>query len=166
MGDFNNKDIEEAIGDYGDISVCVTGPTRGNRTLDIAASSFNSEIHNAVVMCPLTSEEGTASDHGVIVYTAFLKHRHSFDWVRYSQRKITPAGWIEFDKCMRETDWNAILPSDAGRRVAYFHANSTAIRDRCFPMAHFKVCSTDDPWIDEAVRKKIQQRKDCFRNAG
>lgn len=107
--DFNNKDIGEAIGDYGDFSVYVTRPTRGNKVLDIAASSFNSEIHNATVMSPLLSEEGTASDHGVIVYTAFLKHRHCFEWIRYSRRKMTPAGRSEFDKCMRGTDWDAIL---------------------------------------------------------
>ena len=43
-GDFNRKDIHEAIGDYVDISVAQAGPTREGAYLDLAATNMNEEL--------------------------------------------------------------------------------------------------------------------------
>ena len=43
-GDFNNKKIDEAIGDYPDMTIVMSGATRGNAVLDEVATSFTSEL--------------------------------------------------------------------------------------------------------------------------
>ena len=166
MGDLNNKDVNEAIGDYDDIQVINTAATRGSSCLDITATSFNDEILKSHVIAPLVNDNGVPSDHRIVVHEAELRHQHSFKWIRYSARRHTAKGWEEFDKCIKGTDWCSVLPLDPNDRVTLLHQNITAIKDRCFPLAFFKIRSTDDPWVDEAVRKKIQQRRDAFQTAG
>ena len=165
MGDFNNKDIEEAIGDYEDIDVVRVGPTRGDSFLDVTATSFRNEIVSSTTHSPLESDEAL-SDHHLVVHSAELKHTHCFEWKRFSYRRVTKEGEDELDRCMKNTPWQEILPRDPEDRIACLHQNIIALKDRCFPLAHVKIRSTDDPWVDEAVRKKIAQQQDVYKLAG
>ena len=165
MGDFNNKDLDKAIGDYNNLDVILTNPTRGTRCLDLAAVSFRDQVVKNTVIAPLASENGSSSDHQVVVYEAELINRHCFSWICYSTRRITPEGQAKWDNCMETIDWEGLLPEDPGARAEYLHKNIVALKDRCFPMAHFKIKSTEDPWIDEAVRKRIEQRRTSFKTA-
>lgn len=88
-GDFNRKNIEEAIGDYPHISVITTGTTHGMATLDEVATSFNSELVGVASHGPLETEDGRKSDHDLVAFDFKLKHTHEFQWVRYSARHIT-----------------------------------------------------------------------------
>ena len=54
-GDFNGWKITEAIGDYPDMAVTPSPPTRGTATLDIVASNFV-DLIKASVKEPLWSE--------------------------------------------------------------------------------------------------------------
>ena len=67
---------------------------------------------------------------------------------------------------MGEHDWGNLAPADVEERVNFVHQNIISIRERCFPLIKRKIRSTDDLWIDDAVRKKITQRKSAFRSAG
>ena len=54
-GDLNHVDLNEAIGDYPDIKIIETAPSRGDQHLDQAACSFADEIHNTVLHAPLNA---------------------------------------------------------------------------------------------------------------
>ena len=164
-GDFNGKDIHEAIGDYPDIEESDGGATRGDSRLDLCATNFPSEIRSVTNHPPLTSEEGTPSDHRLIGFVCDLKHTNHFEWVRFSSRKITDAAREEYDKRMRDFRWDMLegTPDDIANQL---HHHIQSITNDCFPLKNHKVRSTDDPWIDEETRKMIERRKDLFSNKG
>ena len=84
-GDLNGRNFDEAIGDYLDINLLNSGPTRGRVCLDKMAMNFNEEGINVKVKPPLESEDGTQSDHSVVVATASLRHIHQFSWKKIKQ---------------------------------------------------------------------------------
>ena len=65
-GDFDRSDISEAIGDYTDMKVIQSGATRGQATLDLAATNFTEEILFSEVLDQLESSAGTLSDHRIV----------------------------------------------------------------------------------------------------
>ena len=80
-GDFNNKNIDEAIGDYADITVTTSGATRASATLDLTVTSFNFELIGVSSRGPLDTKDGRKSDHDFISYDYSLTHRHEFKWI-------------------------------------------------------------------------------------
>ena len=73
-GDFNKRNIREAINYYKDIKVVKTPPTRAGSVLDIIATNLADCEVDSGVGPPITSSDGTASDHGV-VYSSFRMPR-------------------------------------------------------------------------------------------
>ena len=67
-GDFNRKDIKEAIGDYPDIDVLTFGATRGLAVLDEAACNFSNELVGVATHGPLSTVDGRTSDHDLVAY--------------------------------------------------------------------------------------------------
>ena len=67
-----------------------------------------------------------------------------------------------YDRLMRELDWSADGEEDIDALVSKLHSNIISHTDTCFPWKNYKVRSTDDPWVDDATRKKIGQRKAVF----
>ena len=151
-GDFNNHDVYEAIGDYPDIKILGSGPTRNN------------EVRQVFNCAALTDEQGSRSDHRFIAYEAQLKHVHHFTWIKYKARLITDQGEAKLEKLMRETDWRKIEDLPTEERIARFHQVLHKITNQCFPLKQYKLKSTDKPWIDEAVCDMIDKRQRVFRS--
>ena len=88
-GDFNQWNVGEAIHDYTDITVLKTGPTRGNKTIDLLATNFTQDITESSIKDPLRCEEGRQSDHRVVYSEAQIDRSHRFHWKTYSYRPKT-----------------------------------------------------------------------------
>ena len=65
--DFNKRDINKTVKDYPDLRTVQTGPTRGNAVLDIIATSAHKELIEAETFPPVENEDGTPSDHRVVL---------------------------------------------------------------------------------------------------
>ena len=164
-GDFNGKDIQEAIGDYPDMEEADGGATRGASCLDLCATNFHNEIRSVTNHPPLTSEEGTPSDHRLVAFVCDLKHTHHFEWIHFSSRQVTDSAREEYDRRIRAFDWDK-LDCTTDDIVNQLHHHIQTITNECFPLKSHKVRSTDDLWIDEETRKMIERRKDLFSNKG
>ena len=164
-GDFNGRDLQEAIGDYYDIQEVTSGATRAGAWLDLCAVNFNNELDCVTNHPPLTTEDGTPSDHRLVSYSYKLKHTHQFEWLRYSKRKVTDQGTTDYEKMMTAVPWTEFVGS-AEEMAHRLHKTIQDITDACFPLKHHKVRSTDDPWIDEETRDMITKRKEVFGNRG
>ena len=118
---------------------------------------------NSRTQHPLTTNtEEQASDHNFISYHFRLQHRHDFSWIRYRVRQISDAAILKYDKMIKETDWSFDDKATISSVAADLHKKIADITNECFPYKHHKVRSTDDPWIDDAVRQKIRFRKRIF----
>ena len=168
-GDLNHVDLDEAIGDYPDIEIIETAPSRGSQYLDQFACSFRGEIVNTVLHAPLKNDASqSSSDHGFLLYEARLRHCHDFTWVRYRARQITDTRIAAYDEYIRSVDWEVVAsfsdnPSDIAHELHRIIEKATNTN---FPYKDYKVKSTDDPWIDDATRTKIDHRKGVFEREG
>ena len=162
-GDLNNRDLTAAIGDYQDLTEIPTDPSRGGAHLDILASNFNNSLKKTAANDPLETEDGQSkSDHAFLSYHFALKHKHDFHWIHYRVRQITDKNIEKYDKLMREADWAVRDGEDLDTLVNRLHNQIVTHTDASFPWKNYKIRSTDDPWIDDATRKKIAQRKLVF----
>ena len=59
-----------------------------------------------------------------------------------------------------EINWETLLgdTEDPSEMTIRMHEKVTAITDECFPWRTRKVRSTDDPWIDDHIRRAIKRR--------
>ena len=84
-GDFNSHNIQSYLDDYPDLSLVCTGPTRGDRTIDLVFTNFTSDIMDAGTIAPLENDlGGAASDHRVVQCTAELHQFEAYEWITYT----------------------------------------------------------------------------------
>ena len=89
-GDFNNFDHKPILDDFADIELHITPPTRGGRTLDLALTNIEAQIHDHEIHPPLRNDENqTDSDHKLVVYYAAWSHSHAFKWITKRKRALT-----------------------------------------------------------------------------
>ena len=167
-GDFNKKDVDEALGDYPDMEVVNTTATRRGAVLDLCATNFADEMESYSNLPPLESEDGTQSDHNFLAFKFRLSHVHDFRWVKIKSRKITEQAVKDFGDELSALNWADVLPEtfDIHGTTAAFHETLVELTSIYFPTCTLKFRSTDNPWIDEATRKAIGRRVDFFEKEG
>ena len=149
-GDLNNRDLNEAIGDYSDMKILTTEATTGSAYLDVAACNFETELINTKTQAPLESRtDGHASDHNFVSYHFNLKHRHAFEWIRYRVCQISDQSIEKYDRAIKDEDWTVVENCCGSELARRMHEKIERITNLCFPYKTFKIRSTDDPWIDE-----------------
>ena len=165
-GDLNHADMDDAIGDYPDISISDSGPTRRGAYLDKMASNLGEEILEVRNNPPLHTEDGQQSDHRFVTYNCRLRHCHNFTWITYSYRKINDDGVKKYDDLISGIKWEESIPKDADvdTRTKIMHDKLMEIVNESFPQITNKVRSTDDPWIDAPTRKALKRRRSVFYN--
>ena len=98
---------------------------------------------------------------------AALGNTHEFEWVKYTTRIITEEGRNRFVSFLTNIDWeqlmgDSICPDINTDRL---HNKITSLNDICFPLKTRKIRSSDKPWINDNIRRKIKKRKrEFFKN--
>ena len=168
-GDFNGFSTGTIRDDYPDLEIHLTPPTRGNRTIDLALTNIESSITRSQVLPPLRNDESeTESDHRFVVFNAAWKHSHRFTWIRTRGRQLSQEN---VERCIEEInryDWTSLADTDMTPTALAkrLHDTLCSIADRTIPWKTYKRRSTDDPWIDDKIRKMIARRRAVFRNKG
>ena len=73
-GDLNGRDLGEAIGDYEDIEILPSPPTRNGRRLDLISANFQSECLPIKAIPPRQNDDGIESDLSTLFIEAELTH--------------------------------------------------------------------------------------------
>ena len=63
---------------------------------------------------------------------------------------------------MKESDLEVREDESIDDSVGRLHSAIQHTTELSFPWENYKIRSTDDPWIDSPMRKKIKQRKAMF----
>ena len=96
-----------------------------------------------------------------------LPRRETFEWISYSYRHFTEEAQAEFGLWVVTNDWSDVfLAPDSHSKALAYQCHVDRAMDRFFPLRHVKRKSTDLPWINRAVRKKIRRRKEIYRKEG
>ena len=165
-GDFNGYKVQSYLDDYPDLVLVETGPTRGDRVLDLIYTNFHSDILKSGTLSPLVcdSGDGAASDHRVVFCTSELKTFEAYEWQTYTYMRQTDEGNSQFKEWLISQDWQSVFSAKGSndKAVAYQTIINEAM-NTCYPMITVKRKSSEDPWITDKIGKKIRQRKSVFK---
>ena len=168
MGDFNQWDLEGALEDFPELTETHHLNTRGNRSIDRVFSNFNDFVREVTVRPPLESDDGDKkSDHLVVLANSSLPRREKYEVLSYSYHYYTEESAEEFMKWVVLHDWKEVL-SETGsnnKANAYQSTITSAVN------AHFQLITTtqkssDPPWLNARIRRRIRQRKAIFKREG
>ena len=165
-GDFNHTNIEEATNEFPDLTTIQTGATRGSATLDMI--STNAKVKESLTMAPLSTNDGKESDHAVIHVCTELDQLHHFKKKILKVRPRTKAGEEKFKNLILTESWDDFLAdSTEGPSVLAAKLEEITRRwmDICFPEKNLTIKSTDLPWINHEIKKKITNRKKEFKRS-
>ena len=167
-GDFNQWGVDDSLADFPELEETHTMATRGNRCIDRVFTNFNTHVRNTVMRPPLESDDSTKkSDHLVVAVEAVLPRFEAYERLKYSYRFYTEESADSFTRWAVGHDWAEVLNATGSNSKAEAYQNTidAAVTE------HFKLItttrkSTDPPWINARVRKRIKQRKAVYRREG
>ena len=168
-GDFNRNDVTPLIGDYEDIEEYKNSPgTRQGARLDLVLSNINKNITSCEITTPLDDSAGTLSDHSTLVVKFALESRHKFKIIKYKSRTITPEAINELDELLSQIDWNDRLAACVTPSCMVEALNNELERcmNKAMPLKTKTRKSTDDPWINDPIRKAVKKRMRIYRAEG
>ena len=165
-GDFNHFDTSSITDDFEDLNLVQTLPTRGNKTIDLAFT--NLPVAETGIRPPLRCDESqTDSDHKLVTYRAEWQHSHKFEWIITRGRKMTEENVQECIARLNNYPWEENITSENPSEIAdQLHATLIKIADETMPWKTCKKRSTDDPWINDPIRKVVDKRRAVYRNRG
>ena len=165
-GDFNLADFLPLLADYPDLALASELPTRRSALLDLVFTNLGDEIEETRIFDPLTNNKnGNESDHRIVYFKAKLGHKHKFQWVEKTHRPMGRKAVEAAVNAVNGINWESALPSmeDAYLYVKQFHLAITSTCLRFLPYRKTRFRFTDDPWIDEKIRRKVRARKRIFK---
>ena len=98
-GDFNGKNITQLTTVFPKLEPLLAGNTRKNKALDEIYSNCNDKVTEKLIMSPLTKQDGTKSDHGIIAATFSLPKHKKSSTTSFSFRPVTTEGVESLARC-------------------------------------------------------------------
>ena len=162
-GDFNRFNHDRAVGDFPDLVLIPTGPTRGDEALDLVWTNFDQDRGLTEVRNPLTTEDGRSSDHSIIHVKNAIRNSDRFKWIRIKTRQRNKKNDEKFNDWIKAQDWNDVTSHDSPDDMAEALVELlNRGMNLAFPITSKKIRSTDDPWITNKIRGKIEDRKKIY----
>ena len=163
-GDFNRAKVEDALGEFPDLQVVCTPPTRGQANLDKIATNFDEDIINVKVRPPLTGDRGQVSDHNIVIIQSNLLQSDRFTAKKIKVRPRTKDGYAKFKQLIENEDWTSITRTDftVDQMVDGLEELTTKWTNEAFPEKTFHVKSTDLPWMNYEIKCAIRRRKRIY----
>ena len=166
-GDFNKRNIREAINYYKDIKVVKTPPTRAGSVLDIIATNLADCEIDSGVGPPITSGDGTASDHGVVFSSFRMPRVPQYKISSYTYYRKNEEGLDRFDKWLTAQDWGNVLGAcSPTSKVIQLHGLLSDGMKASFESKSSCRKSSEPSWISREVRDLIRRRGAVFKREG
>ena len=144
-----------------------TPPTRRGAFLDLIATNLDSTLLEVQAKPPLCTNDGIESDHSVLHVNAEIPVEARFKWRTIQTRPITKAGEKKFRRLIIAEEWDDVMLEDCpSKMVNIFNKRLDEIVNYSFPLKTKKIKNTDDPWIDDNIRKEIKLRKRIYARYG
>ena len=172
VGDFNHWPIQEAMADFVDVKEIRVGLTRGRREIDQVFLNFDQAVVQKGTVAPLETEPNgdvpvRVSDHRVAYMRSKLQKLNTFEWLSYSLLYYNDESVEVFRGWIATYDWERVLSAyGSNEKAKQYQDVVTGALCTFFPTKITRRKSTDLPWINARIRKKIARRKAVFRAEG
>ena len=167
-GDFNQWRVEESLVEFADISEVPVGPTRGDREIDRIFCNMGRSVATSGTVPPLDSgPQNTHSDYRIAYSTFRLQRQQTFEWITYSYRLCTDESRRDFGSWIMTQDWAEVLQAAGpNEKARAYQDHIDAAMDAFFPVRTTRRKSTDPPWLNKAILKKIARRNRIYLKEG
>ena len=166
-GDVNQWDLSSALQEFPDLSEVAVGPTRGDREIDRLFCNMTRGVTESGTVPPLETESDEKSDHRIAYVTTKLPRREEFEWVTYTYRHFTQEAEADFGSWVVMHDWSSVLQAvGSDNKAAAFQSDLDLAMDVFFPLRTTRRKSTDLPWINRAIKKRIRRRYKIYKKEG
>ena len=167
-GDFNQWDLSAALEDYKDLQEVHVGATRGNKAIDRCFHNFGECIKKAGVLPPLeTPDSAKKSDHLLVYAEAEIPRFEAYELITYSYRRYTEEAGEAFREWVVMHDWAGVLSAaGSNAKAAEYQRVVDCAMDVFFPVQTTTRKSSDYPWINWKVRRKVKQRRSVYYREG
>ena len=167
-GDFNQWDIGHALRDYADITEEAVGPTRGSRCIDRVFTNFVGHVRARGTLPPLESDCGSKKrDHLIAFVEASLPKKEAYKVLKYTYRYYNEDSAKKFTAWAVGQDWEEVLCAvGSNAKAEAYQRMIEGAMDSYFPTITTVRKSTDPPWVNGAVKKRVKQRRSIYRKEG
>ena len=119
------------------------------------------------VLPPLGNLAGTKTDHGVLYATAYLTRQRTFQWISYSYLQYTEDGCRKFRDWLESKDWSGMsIATDSSSKAEIYNRECLNAMKSFFPTITTRRKSSDDPWINDKIRKMVEKSRLAFKREG
>ena len=160
-GDYKQWKIAEALQDFADIKEVPVGNTRDDRSIDRIFLNVSRSVVDSGTLETLETEdeESRSSNHRIAYCRMDLIRR----WETYTYRHFTDRARKNFKEWMVLHDWREVYAASGSDNKTNAYQNTlTAAMDRYFLLKTNRKKSSDLPWINMGVLRKIKARKRLF----
>ena len=156
--------MRQILRDFPEITAVQTGPTRGQAALDIIASDFNNLSVNKGTVDPLQSDTQADADHKIVFVNFRIPRVPQYTIQKYSYRRVTDEGCLEFGKWLKDQKWEAIKREDnPSTKVDLLHALFEEGVDVAFKWTTRSKKTSEPSWVTDWIRNLIQIRRAIFK---
>ena len=164
-GDFNLKNYLPIITDHPDITVMDSPNTRKNEILDLCLANFETGA-TITKFPPLDNDKGQLSDHHCMVVQLKEKRVHLFKKKRFSFRPYNLESAEYFGAQLLGVEWSPIHLMDVNEAVDFLDSTLISIYESSFPLKTKTVKSSDEPWVNNKVRKLSEKKRKYYQIHG
>ena len=143
----------------------------GGGCIDRIFTNFHDHLGPVRVLPPLGTDGDDGgrrvSDHLIVAVDSCLPRTEAYELLSYSYRYYTDESSDSFMSWIVGHDWESVLTavgSNAKAR-AYQETIDSAVGN-CFKLITTTRKSTDPPWINAAVKKRVRQRRSVYAREG
>ena len=165
-GDFNQWPIHDLLDEHPDLGEIDHGPTRQGRSIDRSFVNFSRSITESGTSTPLETEEGNASDHRAAYFVAAFSKKQDKK-LSYTYRNFTEEGALLFKERLGNVNWEEVYGADDsdGKAAAFQHIMDK-LMDGCFTWKTTTRRASDDPWVDDFLKKLWKRRRKVYDKDG
>ena len=112
--------------------------------------------------CPESSPK--KSDHRISFVQSSVNKVQSYKMLNYTYRYYSPEAEAEFGRWLAGMDWKDLLEAGSSNGKAdVYQREMQAALCRYFPLVTVRRRSTDPPWFNQKIRKRMKQKRGIYR---
>ena len=166
-GDFNHRDIGEAINEVGEFTALATAPTRGTNTIDLIYTNDPEAHLDTRVLPPLDTAGGTLSDHRCVFTEARFPPVKNFHWVSELRRTRDQRREEAFAQDMKDWNWEGLRKAGSADDMAKtLEETIDHLTNKHFPLARVRKRSNESPWITRRIRRMWKRKIRLYKKKG
>ena len=157
------------LSDHLDVKETDVGPTRSGHQIDCIFTNFEDSIVDRGTVPPLETDDQTAklSDYRIAFAKSVIPRTVPVKWLTYSYWYYNPDSATMFGGWLAHKRWDDLtMAATSSEKAEIYQREVVGAMEACFPLITVKRKASDPPWINGAIRKKLNQRKGIYRREG